>query len=220
VTARARVRLNLGALFATAILSLCRVSAGPPPGNLAPSGASTSAAIVVGAPTFHPGDSFTFRVPSSGSEYEMTYKGMDAGLLVFHRTSGRFTSDQMYTPDLKLAEVRSERGDERFDPPVGYVEFPLFVGKKWSVTYKVSWLQDLLTANMEVLSLEEVEVPYGKVNAFRIRVRLRDRKFDLVNYETCWYSPEVRFFVKCERSKPYGNQLYLGDEFELLKVKR
>lgn len=126
--------------------------------------------------------------------------------------------DYLYTPDLKLAGVTTAQRESRFDPPVGYVDFPLFVGKKWDVSYKTTSnsAHSMGETSVEVVAFEPVRLPYGTVDAFRIRVRNSDRQVSRMNpYESYWYSPDIGYFVKHETSKP----LY-EDPYELTAVSR
>src|SRR6266566_4157720 len=87
------------------------------------SGATTGPTIEA-PPTFHKGYKLTFR--SRTSDYDVTYQGEQNGLLVFHHdTREKLPYDYLYTPDLKLAGFNAAQQQTQFDPPVGYVDFPL-----------------------------------------------------------------------------------------------
>ena len=164
-------------------------------------------------PTFKQGFKMTFR--SRTSDFDCTYEGERDGLLVFHyATKEKLPYDYLYTPDLKIARIEDTQTQTRFDPPVGYVDFPLFVGKKWQVAYKgtSNSAHNMGEIAAEVVGYGPVKVPYGTVDAFRIKVRSSDREIGRANpYETYWYSPEIGYFVKHETNRPVYE-----DPFELI----
>ncbi len=168
-------------------------------------------------PTFHQGYKLTFR--SRTSDFDMTYQGEENGLLVFHfDTREKLPYDYLYTPDMKLVGIRDAQIQYTFDPPVGYVDFPLYVGKKWAVTYKTTSnsSHSMGETEVEVLAFESVRVPYGKLDAFRIRVRNSDRGVSRMNpTETFWFSPELGYYVKHDTTKPVYE-----DPFELIAVSK
>lgn len=185
--------------------------------TLSPVAAAAATPRIESPPTFHQGYKLTFR--SRTSNYDVTYQGEENGLLVFHHdTREKLPYDYRYTPDLKLAEITDAQNETRFEPPVGYVDFPLYVGKKWEVVYKATSnsRQSMGQTSVEVLAFEPVQVPYGTVDAFRIRLRNTNRQISRMNpYETYWYSPDIGYFVKHETSKPVYE-----DPFELIAVSK
>jgi hypothetical protein len=159
------------------------------------------------------------RTPDGTSDYDMVYQGEEAGLLVFHfDTREKLPYDYLYTPEMKLSGIRDAQKEYTFDPAVGYVDFPLYVGKAWKVTYKSisNSSHSMGETQAEVLAFESVMVPYGKVDAFRIRVRNSDRGVSRMNpTETFWFSPEIGYYVKHETTKPVYE-----DPFELIAVSK
>lgn len=168
-------------------------------------------------PTFHKGYKLSFR--SRTSDYDVTYQAEQDGMLVFHfDTKERPPYDYYYTPDLKLAKIVDAQQQTEFDPPVGYVEFPLSVGKKWKVTYKSSSnsTHSMGEAAVEVEAYEPVKVPYGTIDAFRIKVHSSDREVKRMNpVEIYWYSPAIGYFVKHDTNKPF-----FEDPYELTAVSK
>ncbi len=164
-------------------------------------------------PTFKKGFKMTFR--SRTSEFVCTYEGEEDGLMVFHyATKEKLPYDYLYTPDMKMARIDNAQMQMRFDPPVGYVDFPLFVGKKWVTVYKgtSNSSHTMGETEVEVVGFGPVKVPYGTVDAFRIKVRSSDREVGRANpYETYWYSPEIGYYVKHETNRPVYE-----DPFELI----
>ncbi|MDO8588413.1 MAG: hypothetical protein Q7T82_15405 [Armatimonadota bacterium] len=161
-------------------------------------------------PTFKKGYKLTFR--SRISDFDCTYEGVQDGLLVFHYdTRGKLPYDYLYTPDMKIAMFQTAQVQMRFEPPVGYLDFPLFVGKKWTTAYKgtSNSTHSMAESAVDVVAYEAVKVPYGTINAFRIRVRGSDREIGRANpYETYWYSPEVGYFIKHETNRPVYEDPY------------
>ncbi|MDO8434593.1 MAG: hypothetical protein Q7S58_19525 [Candidatus Binatus sp.] len=161
-------------------------------------------------PTFKKGFKLTFR--SRKSDFDCTYEGEDDGLMVFHYdTKEKLPYDYLYTPDLKVAQFRTAQMTMRMDPPVGYVEFPLFVGKKWTTAYKgiSNSSHTMAETAAEVVSYGPVKLPYGTLDAFEIRVRSSDREIGRANpYETYWYSPEIGYFVKHVTNRPVYEDPY------------
>jgi hypothetical protein len=183
----------------------------------APGASSTNAPRMETPPTYKKGYKLTFR--SRTSTYDMTYEGVRDGLLVFHfDTRERLPYDYLYTPDMKVAEISDAQQQSRFDPPVGYVDFPLYVGKKWEINYKATSnsMHSMAETSIEVMDYGPVQVPYGTVNAFRIKIRNSNREVSRNNpYETYWYSPEIGYFVKHETNKPVYE-----DPYELIAVSK
>src|SRR5258708_37320853 len=96
--------------------------------------APTTGPTIDAPPTFHKGYKLTFR--SRTSDYDVTYQGEQNGLLVFHHdTREKLPYDYLYTPDLKLAGFNDAQQQTQFDPPVGYVQFPLSAGEHCKGTY-------------------------------------------------------------------------------------
>jgi len=194
------------------------------PSAAAPSEASAAAAAPEASgprmekpPTYQKGYKLTYR--SRTSTYDVTYEGEEDGFRVFHfDTREKIPYDYLYTPDMKLAGIRDAQQEFRFDPPVGYVDFPLHVGKKWSVTYKSTSnnSHSMGETSVEVQSFESVTVPYGKVNAYRIQVRSSDREVSRMHpAEVFWYSPDIGYYVKHDTNKPVYE-----DPFELIAVSK
>jgi hypothetical protein len=168
-------------------------------------------------PTFPPGYKLTFN--SRKSTFDVTFEGDQNGLLTFFfDTREKMPFRYHYTPDLKLAEITNAQDHIQFSPPVGYVDFPLYVGKSWSVAYRATAKsrQSMGQTDVEVLGYEPVETPYGTLDAFKIRVRTTNRQIKRMNpYETYWYSPEIGYYVKHETNRPVYE-----DPYELIAVSR
>ncbi|MGH7864586.1 MAG: hypothetical protein ACREQB_06325, partial [Candidatus Binataceae bacterium] len=182
-----------------------------------PNAGAAAAPRIERPPTYKKGYRLTFR--SRTSDFEVTYEGEEKGFLVFHYdTRGKLPYDYHYTADLKLAGISDAQQQNRFEPPVGYVDFPLFVGKTWEINYSATSnsAHSMGHTAVEVMSFEPVTVPYGTVNAFRIRVRNSNREISRLNpYETYWYSPDIGYYVKHDTTKPIYE-----DPYELIAVSK
>ena len=87
------------------------------------------------------------------------------------------------------------------------VEFPLTVGKEWSMQFEVAWHGDVEHLQPDrrkatVEGWETIRVPAGEFRVLRIvlvgrrRVHWIDGEFHLLVRETVWYSPDVKNVVK------------------------
>jgi hypothetical protein len=86
-----------------------------------------------------------------------------------------------------------------YDPAVPRLRFPLWVGKKWIVSYTArseDWSEQG-TLEGRVVSRERIEVPAGSFDALRIELR-----FSTGTQELCWYAELVKRFIKCEFTDP------------------
>jgi hypothetical protein len=217
------------ACFALMFVGCAATSPEPQPSSSQPESTEIKASanqVMVGAPiggtidsppTFHKGYKLTFR--SRTSDYDVTYQGEKDGMLVFHfDTKERPPYDYYYTPDLKLVQIVSAQQQTRFDPPIGFVEFPLSAGKKWKVTYKTTTNSghSMAEAVVEVEDYGPAYVPYGSIKAFRIKVHISDREVKRMNtVETYWYNPDIGYFVKHDTNKPF-----FEDPYELIAVSK
>ncbi|MGH7949152.1 MAG: hypothetical protein ACREQF_08015 [Candidatus Binataceae bacterium] len=187
------------------------------PITLSSNPAVTDGPRIESPPTYQKGYKLTYR--SRTSDFTVSYEGEDNGLLVFHYdTREKLPYDYLYTRDLKLAGITDAQQQNRFEPPVGYVDFPLFVGKTWQVSYKATTNSSHSMGHtaVEVMAFEPVQVPYGTVNAFRIRVRNSNREVARNNpYETYWFSPDIGYYVKHDTNKPIYE-----DPYELIAVSK
>ena len=83
--------------------------------------------------------------------------------------------------------------------PFRYLNFPLFVGKKWVVNTKNN--SSSFLGEFQVEGAEEVQTPAGKFMAFRIHLKQTNLSSKRTGWIRYWYSPEVRYRVKMEIDK-------------------
>ena len=107
--------------------------------------------------------------------------------------------EYFYTKDV-LGEIgRMSRGrvDTKRTPPRQLLSWPLEVGKEWENPYLLErprgeW-SNTVDKRLVVSKVEEVKVPAGTFNAFKIE------RYDSYSGELTaeyWYSPKVKWFVK------------------------
>ena len=81
-----------------------------------------------------------------------------------------------------------------WDPPIGW-DYPLAVGNTWSTKHRLTIHAAKRTVPLEVKwnveAYEEVTVPAGNFNTFRIR-----STDNLGNDNVTWWSPEIGLFIK------------------------
>jgi len=108
--------------------------------------------------------------------------------------------------DMELNDVAKFLGGgykvRTFEPCMKLFKWPLKVGKKWNSAY---FFQDYFMGEritpprypiaVEIVSYEEVKVPAGTFNAFKISWK----EYFFFYKETFWYSPSIGFIVKREK---------------------
>jgi hypothetical protein len=168
----------------------------------------------VDAPSFKPGDSWTYvRTDkldrSRNAKYSLTVKSVsDSG----HVTSRELlegsvsASDDEYTREMNPIVFEGQK----FDPYVQVFSFPLAPGKQWEGKYSF-WssavnLQFNGSRANRVEGWETVRTPAGEFKALKITFAGHARNQYGRGSEfqgTWWYSPEVRRFVRAE-TKAFG----------------
>lgn len=74
-----------------------------------------------------------------------------------------------------------------------YLNFPLFVGKKWEE--EINEGGQPMHVEYLVDKFDQISTTAGKISAFRINARFSTLKTG-ISEDTYWYSPQVKFFVK------------------------
>jgi len=161
----------------------------------------------VGAPSFKPGDSWTYvRTDkfdrSRNAKYVVTIKsvsdnGHEASVQALEGTVGG--SGDQYTRELNPIVLE----DLTFKPYIPTYSFPLAPGKKWEGTYSFlsAGAQWNATRASRVEGWETVKTAAGEFKALKITYSGRvwnARGFSINQYGTTWYSPEVRRVVLSE----------------------
>ncbi|HUA35297.1 MAG TPA: hypothetical protein VMA09_16935 [Candidatus Binataceae bacterium] len=187
-------------------------AAAPSAGTSAPAAAAPQAASrpAVNAPSLNDGDDFAIRLaPDTASGLQLP---ADLDLIVKHDGDSLvFASKQ--TPQLDAGamtlvldaqmcatQFQDNNITTRFQPCDQSAQFPLQVGKTWTARYGQStaggeFIQQ--TGSGTVMGIEQVTVPAGTFQAYRI-----DARHGPDIRTTSWYVPEVGFFVKVQSSSP------------------
>ena len=102
----------------------------------------------------------------------------------------------------------------KYDPYFPTYKYPFKVGDKWSGKYsgfrsdkKAKWDS---VVDFEVVAYEEVNVPAGKLKAFKIKVtdKWKAGPYSGTNKIINWYSPEVGYNIKVKHSdSPFSHEL-------------
>ena len=152
------------------------------------------------APTFVPGEVFTFEVTRKGrtSLVERTYRGKtSSGHLEFERSADGKTRTDVFTSDLAIYK----RGDlQTFEPHNNDLKFPLSVGAKWSLRYKIDnhGRVDNQQRNKicRATDFEPITVRAGEFAAFKIKCENWKQGASEPRRTEMWYAPEIGSFVK------------------------
>lgn len=151
-------------------------------------------------PTFEEGYKLTFRNPSNGAVWTQKYLGKEGDLLVFEGSNpgNPKTAKWYYTEDMNLVRSKGRKYEIENDPHNGGFNFPLFVDKKWRhyFTNTVGNNVAQRTVWAEVKAYEQVTVPAGTFWTYRIEVVNQRAGVPLPAYETFWYAPEAKSYVK------------------------
>ena len=195
------------------IVALTFLTAGCAGQGVAPSGsaAPTANGPALNAPTYTDGDEFAIRLaPEMASALQLPADLVmmvkhDGNSVVFaskktgNSDAGVFTTEvdaQMCTTVYQFNDTTI-----KFRPCDEGVQFPLTVGKTWTVVYGVStgggnYIQQ--TGTGTVVGIEDVTVPAGSFKAYRI-----DSRHGPSLRTSLWYVAEpVGYFVKVESSSP------------------
>ena len=159
-----------------------------------------SAQNEVPAPTFNNGDFWVFKVAEAEFQVQST-RALDGEFEVFY-SGGKFLVRRPGGGDVSGLDVGEIRRMVNPDDDRQYFQFPLVVGKKWSVSYEVQLRGNKIPidrhADTNVTGLEEVATPAGKFRVFKIeRYDTGGGGKNIGNFiYTFYYSPETRSLVK------------------------
>lgn len=102
--------------------------------------------------------------------------------------------NRYYTPDLRwAANVADSRVAARAVPPQPWFMWPLEAGRRWQHrgVYEDPGRKEPMLESYTVLGVEQVEVPAGTFQAFKLV-----REGGLTGSDQYWYAPDVRWYVK------------------------
>ena len=164
------------------------------------------------APVLTVGDTWTIDGWRFESPVTSTFIGEEDGLLVFDVGNGkkRYKSkDHNLVKDVKNGKVKNTR-----IPDMGFLRFPLFIGKSWTHPYQNDDIPR--TANYRVTAYEKVTVRAGTFDVFRIEGldKRDDKNYGIV--VTIWYAPSVKTVVKLKGEDQYSHDTVKGWKWELV----
>ena len=141
-------------------------------------------------------------------------------MLIFEVRSADNVERWYRTGDLNLVKaVEGEQVTRLRDPHSGFLNFPLFVGKNWSHSYRNRELSSdvLRNARYEVEAYEKVTVKAGTLEAFKIegRDQRSDRPYAI--RLRFWYAPEVKAIVRFDGVAEPNLDPVRGFQFELVR---
>lgn len=188
-------------LLVAAVLPGCAQSSSPPlpaPGLAAPSAAPAvpAAGRSVGAPTWTPGDRWTYVWTSGNDQGRKTVeireiKEINGVRYYVVRNAG---ADHYWTTDLHWAgSVRDAKVEARMVPPEPWYQWPLQAGQQWQHRgeYEQAGGKQRADDAFAVAGPENVEVPAGSFEAFKIT-----RTGSSGDSDQYWYVPQVRSYVR------------------------
>ena len=166
----------------------------------------------VDAPTVMVGDSYTFEVENT-SDTKLSYvatrevTAIDGNRMTIVTTNAKSGRKRTTYYDRTWGYLGSGTGDNdgvSFSPALKYLDFPLSVGKKWTMqsteTDKKTGHQRQHTINGTVEGWEKVQVPAGEFEALKIVLKTEVKDGDKVSPGTdvSWYVPALWRSVKSE----------------------
>ncbi|MEW6108180.1 MAG: hypothetical protein AB1632_03275 [Nitrospirota bacterium] len=169
-------------------------------------------------PTLNKGDRWDYERRGKIISYEFIEE--KNGQLVFQIQWDDGTKEtEICTPDLNYLRILNAKGEilEEYTPFRGQLNFPLWVGKKWSYTFTTSETRRAASeskerdSNVKVVAYEQVKVPAGTFWAFKIEEERHVRgkkgpKAVLGSHITMWYSPDIKRYVKTEHENETHNR--------------
>lgn len=180
----------------------------------------------VEAPVYRVGDRWTYRrtdgyngLPRGILTRAVTAVGDDGISIQTKDEHGRLIDDaQFVEPGLQLAGTFSEDGPitGRCNPPYRKYDFPLVSGKRWQQSFYLQrtdpWgVRNYVTASLYAEGWEDIEIAGKPYRAIIVRrsLNLGEKSFfegTMYRYETEWYAPALRGFVRMETREEYYRQ--------------
>lgn len=185
--------------------------------------ATAPVAAQVAAPTFKPGDSWTYRGIDQYNKQvtgtwtrEVTAAGA-GGIRVATRAGDTTTESVFRAPGEMASGVLGDRARGTMEPALSVTPFPLAEGKTWS--QKVIRIDPATNERREMLvtgkvrGWETVKVPAGEFKALKVERTLYLGDHDSFRGATQrteieWYAPEVRGPVRVQVFEEYCERRY------------
>lgn len=128
---------------------------------------------------------------------ENTYEGVPVWVIRAGRNENSYAKNVLGL----LATMSGGKLITKRNTPYQFFSWPLEVGKEWSNAYVLERVEEkssqTVDLRMVVANLEEIKVPAGTFEAFKIEAH---NNFTGTLHSENWYSPKVKWFVK---SKTY-----------------
>jgi hypothetical protein len=167
------------------------------------------------APVWKVGNKWYFRNPGRGNTwvYEVIEVKKDVYILIIAGRKDLLAFDKktlnvVYSIDTDKKETKIT------NDPFRFLNFPLFVGKKWVVNTKEG--SSSFSGEFKVEGAEEVQTPAGRFMAFRIQLKQTNLSSKRTGWIRYWYSPEVGQRVKQEVEKSgYWSRIARIVDFEI-----
>lgn len=166
----------------------------------------------VDAPNIKVGDTYTYETIdqiepklNNVTSREVVDVNSNGFVMKFVNVKSRYTRSLNYDKNLNLKSSRSGDGDGvDYSPALQYFKFPLKSGDTWNTS---SIETNIKTGKMRthtliavVSGLEQVNVPAGSFNAYRITIQseLVDQGQTTFGKDISWYAPAIRRTVKSQ----------------------
>jgi len=195
----------LGVALAGSFLVGCSASGSPPGpaqtpmptvGTRDPISIPAAASRTVEAPTWHPGDRWTYVWTSGSNRGSKTVEVREVKEVngVRYYIVRNADADHYWTLDLHWAgSVRDSKVEARMVPPEPWYRWPLQLGQQWEHrgSYEQADGKRRAEDRFAVVGAEAVEVPAGTYQGFKIR-----RTGSGGDSDEYWYVPEVGSYVR------------------------
>ena len=113
-------------------------------------------------------------------------------------------------------------GPRTYNVPVQFFPSELYVGKRWTAAFEVTFKGVTSTADydMRIAKREKVQVPAGEFEAFKIEGHGWNRRFGNRLVHELWVLPGLNFVVKQERAWYAGARIYDSQKLVLVSAKQ
>jgi len=181
--------------------------------------ALVSAQGKIEAPAWNVGDRWTF---TGDGSIEVVKADQDGYILKFSDKTSLFESQGCNTILLEKStrnRIHVLEGDKRKKYTMGLrkiLDFPLGVGKQWKCAYSavvkktMQAIYEDYSEDYRILGWEDTEVRAGKFKTLRLEYTRGGTGFMNLRIEDIrhlyWYSPDVKYFVKCQYDKEWMKQ--------------
>jgi len=185
-------------LLSRAVLGLALGLAGCAAPQPAPTSAPPAAAPVTSAsfPEWRPGDRWVYdwkSGPDTGTKTVEMVEVKEVNQVRYYVTRiGAL--DHYFTLDLRwAAAVQISKVVSRMVPPQPWFAWPLEVGRRWAHegTFEEGTTKRADSERFTVVALETIEVPAGRLDAFKVVREAANGDGD-----EYWYAPKARFYAR------------------------